>query len=154
VAWFSKFQVTTTFRSRPIAPLFKIALARCHDGSSGKLKSTIVGCALLRAGEICSEGLLEEDRFSELEGALRDGGLEIGRYRDGHYRNGALLDQCLPTAEPARHIRSASALRRPHGVGSSKRHNFAAGIVAERRDEDGFTVVAPDDANTNHPLSP
>jgi hypothetical protein len=52
----------------------------------------------LRARKIGSEGLLEEDRFSELEG----------------------------------------------------RHNLAAGVVAERRDEDGSPVIASDDANTDH----
>ena len=34
---------------RPIVPPSKIALARCHEGSSGKLKSMMVGRSLWRA---------------------------------------------------------------------------------------------------------
>jgi hypothetical protein len=132
----------TTFCKRPIAPSSKIVLARCHDGNSGKLKSS--------ACEVGGKGFLEEDRFSELEGALRDGGLEIGRHRDGDHPNGALLDQCLPTAKPARDIRGPSKFRGSRRVGSGQRHDLAAGIVAECRDENCPPVIASNDANTNH----
>lgn len=144
MARFSKFQVTTTFCRHPIAPPSKISLTRCHEGSSGKLKSMMVGQRLLRAESriICAPARSPARGFSRKTGfpssrARCDGGLEIGRYRDGDHRNGALFDQCLPMAEPPRDIRGSSELRRARPVGSRKCNNLAAGVVAKCRDKDG-----------------
>jgi hypothetical protein len=108
----------------------------------------------LRACEIGRQRLFEKNRFSKLEGTVRNGGLEIGRDRDGDYRNGILLDQCLPTSESARDIGSASKLGRSLRVSSRQRNDLAAGILTECRDEDGSTVIAPDDANSDHSRVP
>jgi hypothetical protein len=72
------------------------------------------------------------------------------RYGDGHYRNAALLDQCLPTAEGARNIRAPSNLGRPLRVTSRERHYFATGVATECRDEDASPIIGSSDANTNH----
>jgi hypothetical protein len=72
------------------------------------------------------------------------------RHCDGHYRNAALLDQCLPTAEGARNIRAPSNLGRTLHVTSRKRHYFATGIATECRDEDPSPIVSSRDSNTNH----
>ena len=65
-------------------------------------------------------------------------------------RNGRLFDHCLPIAEPTGDVRGPSELRRPRRVGSRQRDDLAAGVLAERRDEDRSAVITPDDAYSDH----
>ena len=106
----------------PSDPLSRISFARRHDGSSGKLKSMMVGCPAAlrrldhgrRAGEIAGEGLLDEDGLAESERAARHLGLEIGGTATATAST-ARSSISARIAEPARDISGAgeSAVRAP-----------------------------------------
>ena len=158
VAWFSTFQLTTTWRNRPISPPASIALARRHDASSGKLKSIIPGRPAFsarssmasRTREIGSERLLDEYRLAAIERVQRNLRLPIRRHGNRHRVDRRIVDQCLPVADAARNVRRARELRGARRVGAGERHHLAARVGAERRDEDGPAVVGADDADADH----
>src|SRR5262245_30053478 len=104
----------------------------------------------LCAREIGGKRLLQEHRLPELQRALRDGRLEVGRHRDRDYQHGGIVDQCLPVAEPTPDIRCARESCSPFRVTSRQRHDLATGVVAECRHEHGSPVIAPDDPYADH----
>ena len=145
-----------------MAPASSIDLARRHDGNSAKLKSMMVGLPLsvrglkhgLRAREIGGKRLLHEDRLAEVERAARDVGLPIGRNRDRDGLDGAVLDQGAPVTEAVRDVGRARELGRPGCVGPGERHDLATWLGPERRQQDGSSVIAADDAHADHSSSP
>src|SRR5262249_5899120 len=103
----------------------------------------------LRASEIRGKRFLEEDRFSEVERALGDGGLEMGRYCHGDHCNRWLVNYCLPVPKPVRNVFRAGEFGRACRVSSPQRDDLAAAVRAECRHQYRSSVIAADDANAN-----